>query len=73
MLNYVEGFARKRKLVKVNFLEIAYGSLQETKYLLEFARDEQWISPQDWQALDSMAQEIGAMLWTTVEHLSRDT
>jgi len=40
MLNYVEGFARnsnnKDKLYK-NFIEISYGSLKESKYLLFFS------------------------------------
>jgi len=37
MLNYVEGFARKKEKVKLNFYEISYGSLQETKYIIYFA------------------------------------
>ncbi|MDP3726651.1 MAG: four helix bundle protein, partial [bacterium] len=27
ILNYIEGYARKRQLVKINFFEISYGSL----------------------------------------------
>lgn len=30
MLNYVEGYARQRRAVLKNFLEISYGSLQES-------------------------------------------
>ncbi len=37
ILNYIEGFARQRKTVLKNFLEISYGSLKETKYLLYFS------------------------------------
>ena len=29
ILNYIEGFARKRKAVKLNFWEISYGSLKK--------------------------------------------
>jgi four helix bundle protein len=47
MLNYIEGFARIRNAVQKNFLEISYGSLKESKYLLNF----------------SLVEEIGAMLW----------
>jgi four helix bundle protein len=36
MLNYIEGFARKRKLVLKQFLKTSYGSLKESKYLLLF-------------------------------------
>ena len=37
ILNYIEGYARKRDKVHKNFLEISYGSLQESKYLLDFS------------------------------------
>src|SRR3989338_7776979 len=36
ILNYIEGYARKRPLVQLNFYETAYGSLQESLYLVEF-------------------------------------
>ena len=34
ILNYIEGYARKKDKVYKNFLEISYGSLKESKYLL---------------------------------------
>ena len=37
ILNYVEGYARRRKLILTNFIEISYGSLKESKYLLYFS------------------------------------
>lgn len=37
ILNYIEGFARKRTNVMRNFFEISYGSLKEAKYLLYFS------------------------------------
>lgn len=36
ILNYIEGYARNKKLVKLNFWEMSYGSLKESKYLLNF-------------------------------------
>jgi len=36
MLNYVEGYARCRSKVYLNFLEMSYGSLQECKYIIDF-------------------------------------
>jgi len=36
ILNYVEGYARGKNKVHKNFLEISYGSLKESKYLLHF-------------------------------------
>ncbi len=50
ILNYIEGYARQRKLVKLNFWEISYGSLKETKYLLHFCFKENYISEKDYGA-----------------------
>lgn len=72
ILNYVEGYARKRRLVKINFFEISYGSLQESKYLLEFAIKEGWIEEADCKKTICLAEEIGAMLWRTIEGLSKE-
>ena len=33
MLNFVEGFGRRRPKVKLNFFEISHGSARECKYL----------------------------------------
>lgn len=71
VLNYIEGYARKRRLVKINFFEISYGSLQESRYLLEFSRRQIWISDEDYNAGLKIADEIGAMLWRTIENLEK--
>ena len=73
ILNYIEGYARKRHLIKINFFETSYGSLQESKYLLEFALKENWLKHDDYASIDGLANEIGAMLWKTIEHITRDT
>jgi len=71
ILNFIEGFARKKLAVKRNFWEISYGSLQESKYLLEFAWMEKYIMNEaDYLTALKMADEIGAMLWTAMEPLS---
>lgn len=72
VLNYIEGYARKRRLVKINFFETSYGSLQESKYLIEFALKEGWFKETDCKTLLRLTEELGAMLWRTLEHLSRD-
>ena len=33
ILNYIEGYARRKDKVHKNFLEISYGSLKEARYL----------------------------------------
>lgn len=63
ILNYIEGFARMRGKVNKNFLEISYGSLQESKYLLEFSFKEKYIIKENFEQATKMADEIGAMIW----------
>lgn len=67
ILNYIEGYARGREKVLKNFLEISYGSLKETKYLLHFSMVENFLSKSDYLKLIKLAEEIGAMLWKTIE------
>ncbi|NOQ68448.1 four helix bundle protein [Patescibacteria group bacterium] len=69
ILNYIEGFARHKKLVKLNFWEISYGSLKESKYLLHFCLVENYIGKEDYQEAVSLAEEIGAMLWKSIQPL----
>jgi len=70
ILNFIEGFARKKTAVKRNFWEISYGSLQESKYLVTFSAVENYISQEESEQAKVMAEEIGAMLWRAIEPLS---
>lgn len=63
ILNYIEGYARQRKTVMKNFLEISYGSLKETKYLLYFCNKQDYLSKDHYNELINLCDEIGAMLW----------
>lgn len=63
VLNYIEGYARARDKVHKNFLEISYGSLKESKYLLHFSLKENYISQENYEVALGLAEEIGAMLW----------
>ncbi len=69
ILNYIEGYARKKINVKKNFWEISYGSLKESKYLLNFSFVETFISKEDYENASKFAEEIGAMLWKALETL----
>ena len=69
ILNYTEGYARKRLATQLHFYEIAYGSLKESKYLLSFAHKEHYITDTDFTLGDTMAEEIGAMLWSDIQFL----
>lgn len=66
ILNYIEGFARRKNKVNINFLEISYGSLQESKYLIKFSFVEGYLNKTEHDDLIKIAEEIGAMLWTTL-------
>ncbi len=71
VLNYIEGYARRKPKTQLQFLEIAYGSLQETKYLLRFTHDEGFIPQESYEVHYSRADEIGAILWSEIEALDR--
>ena len=66
VLNYVEGYARERDRVHQNFLEISYGSLKESKYLIEFSRKEGYISEEDCKTALQLEDSIGGMLYGTI-------
>jgi len=67
ILNYIEGYARGRDKVYINFLEISYGSLKESKYLLHFSLVEGYLSTDEYKEAVSLAEDIGAMLWGTIK------
>ncbi|MFC1751638.1 four helix bundle protein [Patescibacteria group bacterium] len=69
ILNYIKGYARGKNKVHKNFLEISYGSLKESKYLLYFSYTEKYISKNDYDKLLKLVEEIEAMLWETIKNL----
>jgi four helix bundle protein len=69
ILNYIEGYARQRKNVLKNFLEISYGSLKESKYLIYFSYKRKYLFDKDYRELMILSEEIGKMLWGILEKL----
>ncbi len=69
ILNYIEGYARGKNKVHKNFLEISYGSLKESKYLLHFSLVENYLSRTDYEKILKLADDIGAMLWGIIRKL----
>lgn len=69
VLNYIEGFARRKQAVKRNFWEISYGSLKESKYLLYFAVKEKYITNKEYKNAIKLVEEIGAMLWHSLRSI----
>ncbi|MFH1111804.1 MAG: four helix bundle protein [Patescibacteria group bacterium] len=73
ILNYIEGYARKKRAVCQNFWEISYGSLKESKYLVYFSYKENYLTKVNYSELIKSADEIGAMLWRALESKSNPT
>jgi len=69
ILNYIEGYARRKDKVYKNFLEISYGSLKEVKYLLHFSLTEKYLNKKNYKETMELAEEIGAMLWSTLRKI----
>ncbi|MEW6407679.1 MAG: four helix bundle protein [Patescibacteria group bacterium] len=84
ILNYIEGYARQRKDVLKNFIEISYGSLKETKYLLYpptfqntppkggriyFSYRQKYLDEKEYKELIEKADKIGKMLWGVLKKL----
>lgn len=69
ILNYIEGFARKKKAVMNNFFEISYGSLKESKYLLYFSYKRSYLSFDRYKKGLDLAEIIGKMSWGILEKL----
>lgn len=66
VLNYIEGYARVGDKSYKNFLQMSYGSLKESKYLLYFSQREKYIDKKEYEVIIKLADELGAMLWTTI-------
>lgn len=73
ILNYIEGYARRRIAVRFNFLENSYGSLRESKYLIYFSYKRKYIGADDMKHGIKLADEIGAMLWTEIKNVEKET
>lgn len=70
ILNYTEGYARGNNTKSYqNFLDISFGSLKESQYLLKFCHDENFINKLDFDHASALADEIGAMLWGLIKSL----
>jgi four helix bundle protein len=60
--NLVEGRARYGSREFLRFVRIAIGSLGEVEYLLHFARELEYLSPEDHQRLDGLRRHANALL-----------
>lgn len=67
ILNYIEGFARVGNKELKNFLQISYGSLKETKYLIFFCAREKYMTRKEYKTLMALTDEVGALLWKRIQ------
>jgi len=68
ILNYIEGYARIKSGVHLNFFETSYGSLKESKYLPYFSKKQNYIrNEKDYQKALQLSEEIGKMLWCIID------
>lgn len=70
LLNFIEGYARRRGpkcKTFLNFLYISYGSLKESKYLLYLSMHLGYLKQTDYNKLITQAEELGAMLYKTID------
>ncbi len=64
ILNLIEGFARVSPNEYRRFQSIAYGSLKETMYLVEFSKKQNYLSQKDYEEINNIAQRVSKILWT---------
>ncbi len=61
--NIVEGYARKSKKELKYFINIALGSLAETRYLYDFSK-RLCYHKKDTSQVDGLLEEVGKLLWS---------
>jgi len=69
VLNYIEGYSRIKDKVHKNFLEISFGSLKESKYLIGFCFKEGYLNSVEYSSLSQQIDEVAAMLWGTLRNV----
>jgi four helix bundle protein len=67
ILNYIEGYTRVGDKQHKNFLQMSYGSLKESKYLIYFAYREKYINGKEYEKLIKLSEELGATPWKTIQ------
>lgn len=60
--NISEGYKKKSKASKLNFLNISEGSLEEVKYYILLSKDLGYITEKEFINLDAMCDEVGRLI-----------
>lgn len=70
VLNIIEGYARNNKKEFRNFLRIAYASLVEVEYLLDFSFQQKYLSSEEYSDTAVVRNECGKVLWKLLKSQS---
>jgi len=60
--NMAEGYGRRSTKELLQFLSVANGSLEESRYFLSLSRDLRYLAPVDFEKIDSDLRAIAQML-----------
>ncbi|KKP59578.1 MAG: S23 ribosomal protein [Candidatus Magasanikbacteria bacterium GW2011_GWC2_34_16] len=66
VLNIVEGFARQSKNEFRRFLIIAFGSLEETRYLINFSKKQNYLNELKFKETVLLINELAKIIWSIV-------
>ena len=70
ILNCIEGYTRRRGdncKTYHNFLRTSFGSLKESKYLLFFSFEENYVNKEEYDYGIQLTEKIGRMLWSIIK------
>jgi four helix bundle protein len=62
--NIAEGYGRQSKKELKPFINIALGSLAETRYLLDFSSRLHYLQAKQYQVLNDLVEQVGRLLWS---------
>lgn len=65
--NLAEGFKRKHTKDSIHFYNIAQGSLEELRYQLLLARDLGYITPEEYQSAEFLADVVAKLIYSWIK------
>jgi len=70
--NMIEGYFRLSTKSHIHFLEIAYASLMETHYLLDFSFKEKLITQVNFQLAIGLCEQVEKMLYSKIRTMKQE-
>lgn len=70
--NIAEGYKKKTRPNKLNFLNISEGSLEEVKYYLILSKDLEFITEKEFANLENLSEEVGRLITGYSSAISRN-